>query len=39
MTVAPALAAVFEAQKESRLCRYLSECYIGREKLVRKAVC
>ena len=39
LTVAPVLASVFEAQKESRLRRCLSECYIGREKLVSKAVC
>ena len=36
VTVAPVLAAVFEAQNESRLHRCLSECYIyGGEKLVR----
>ena len=39
MTVVPVLAAVFEAQNESRLCRWLGECYIGREKLVSMAVC
>ena len=39
MTVAPVLAAVFEAQNENRLCRWLCECYIGGEKLISMAVC
>ena len=38
MTVAPVLAAVFEAQNVSRLCRWLGKCCTGREKLVRKAM-
>ena len=39
MTVAPVLAAVLEAQNESRFHRCLSKCYIGGEKLVSKAIC
>ena len=32
----PALAAVFEAQNESRLSRWLGECYKGGEKVERR---
>ena len=39
MMVAIVLAHVFEAQNESRLCRWLGECYTGGEKLVSMAVC
>ena len=39
MMVAPVLAAVLEAQNESRLRRWLGECYIGGEKLVSTAIC
>ena len=34
MTVVPVLAAVFEAQNEIRLHRWLGECYIDRKQLV-----
>ena len=34
--VVPLLVAVFEAQNESRLHRWLGECYIGRGMLVIK---
>ena len=37
MMVAPVLAAVLNARNDSRLCRGLGECYIGREKLVSMA--
>ena len=36
MTVVPVLAAVFEAQNKCRHCRFLSEYYIGGDKLVSK---
>ena len=38
MIVTPILTAVFEAQNESRLCRWLGKFYIGEEKLASKAV-
>ena len=38
MMVLPVLAAVFEAQNESRLCRWLGEYCIGGEELVSKDI-
>ena len=39
LTALTALTAVFEAQNENRLRRWLGKCYIGGEKLVSKAIC
>ena len=35
MTVAPVFFCCVGGQNESRLCRWLGECYIGGEKLVK----
>ena len=39
MIVTPVRTAVFEAQNESRLRKWLDKCYIGGEKLVSMAIC
>ena len=36
MMVVPILIAMFDAQNESRLRKWLDECYIGVQKLVIK---
>ena len=39
MAVVPVLAAVLEAQNDTRPCKWPGKCYIGGEELVSKAIC